>query len=538
MPINRPAITMLLILAAGWGRLAAQDLTATIDSGVFPTSTGQAFLEVYLEVPRTGLTYQQQEDRLQAHLAVVVFLKRGEQILDLRELQIDDILLHPDERRGPILRQVRFTPRPGTYQVLVALEGSGGRRFEETREVMIPARPAHEFQISTIQLSPRIYRSRADNEFSKFGLTVWPHPSRTYGPRHPFLWYLAAVNGVMPRDTLEIEAALWQGSRRVRAGGPRRMEATGLRFVDRGAFRVDSLAAGDYRLELTATIGGDTVRGFQSFQIAQVVDTTVDSVDVWSGLSSVDMLNFAETLGGVYPQLDLKRFRSADAGTRKSLAETAAVALAHLHGQDTSASLGRLVANWRPALAFGPPLAGHGLINDQGCMVLVYGLPEALACYPATRNRRPYQVFAYLAADSTHPLVFIDGTGQGAYVLVHGALPGTPQNDRWRERLAWDRPVIEEPAPAAEAAIPLPADTPEVSPPAASDTTMVETTTVLPDTTIPDTSIIDTTAVDTAAVVPDTTLFDASIMDSAAVAEPPLEPAPPDSLMEDTTGVQ
>lgn len=537
MPINRPTITMLLILAAGWGCLAAQDLTATIDSGVFPTSTGQARLEVYLEVPRTGLTYQQQGDRLQAHLAVVVFLKRGAQILDLRELQIDDILLHPDERRGPILRQVRFTPRPGTYQVLVALEGRGGRRFEETREVMIPARPAHEFQISTIQLSPRIYRSRTDNEFSKFGLTVWPHPSRTYGPRHPFLWYLAAVNGVMPRDTLEIEATLWQGSRRVRASGPRRMEATGLRFVDRGAFRIDSLAAGNYHLELTAVVGEDTVVSAQPFHVAQTAAATADSVDFWASLSSAEQVGFAETLGDVYPQLDIKRFRSADAGTRKSLAEAAAVALANLHGQDTSASLGRLVGNWRLALAFGPLLAGHRQPNDQGRMVFVYGLPDVLACYPATRNRRPYQVFAYLAADSTRPLVFIDGTGQGAYVLVHGALPGTPQNDRWRERLAWDRPVTEEPAPAPVVATPSPADTPEVSPPA-SDTTMVETTTIFPDSTILDTSIIDTTAVDTTTVVPDTNIFDASIIDSSAVAVPSMEPAPPDSLMDDTTGVQ
>jgi len=142
--------------------------------------------------------------------------------------------------------------------------------------------------------------------------------------------------------------------------------------------------------------------------------------------------------------------------------------------------------------------------------MLLYGLPETIAVYPATRTRREYQIWTYPHPDSSTQVAFIGGDGDGHFTPVHTTLPGAmalgwERNEDWRQQLPWGSVAEKVSAPTTPPAVPgrdpfgIAVPSSEIILPTDSlpgDTALVRAAgpdTLLMDATLGDTTMEDTT---------------------------------------------
>ncbi|GAH69401.1 unnamed protein product, partial [marine sediment metagenome] len=153
----------LLLTATG---LQARKLPFELDLGLFRAEGNRSRLEVYISLDRQWITYERERGRYKAHLAGVVLLKQLGQIIDFREMAIEDVVDHLDDGpHGVIPKQATFSLEPGSYDLRVVVEDGQGNRSDSTLRVEVPAYGGLELEISTIQLASVIRRSAGRKEF-------------------------------------------------------------------------------------------------------------------------------------------------------------------------------------------------------------------------------------------------------------------------------------------------------------------------------------------------------------------------------------
>ena len=483
---------------------AATRLDVAIDTGLFRAAGGRSSLEVYLGIDRALLTYDRVQGQPDVTLAAVALLKQHGQVVDFRELQVHDVLRGQTEiPRGRIPKLATFTPAPGTYLLQIVVEDQLGNKFDSTIQVVVPAYREWELGMSGIQIAALIRRSTSKNgEFYKHGLVVRPRASATYGGDHPLLWYFTVVYGVTHLDTVEIQATIWQDSVQVFSTGFKHSPSPALIYVDRGAINVTALNPGSYQLQLKAVAAGDSTTSTTPFQVAGSSAAPGDSGDGLAALPPDDLIDFAMGLHAAWPRLDVRRFRQANDLARGAMVRRFTDQLASIAGQDSSNFLDELLHRWTQVTAFDQLQQAPGRISRQGHALLLYGLPETIMVYPATRTRREYQIWTYAHPDSSKQITFIDGDGHGHFAPVHTTLPGAEalgweRNEDWRQQLPWVSVAEKVTAPTIPPAVAVPF--PETIPLANSlhgDTSLVgegRPDTLLMDGTLGDTTLEDTT---------------------------------------------
>lgn len=495
----------LVMVGFGYQGRTVNRLDVAIDTGLFRAGGGRSNLEVYLGIDRALLTYDPDQGQPDVTLAAVALLKQRGQVVDFKELQIRDVLRGRTESpKGRIPKLANFTLAPGTYLLQVVVEDQLGSKFDSTFQVVVPAYREWELDMSTVQLAALVQRSTSrKDEFFKHGLVAWPRASAVFGGDHPLLWYLAVVYGVTHLDTVEIQATIWQDSLEVFSTGPKRTPSPALTYVDRGAINVSALNPGTYRLELKAVAAGDSTSSTTHFQVVGSDAAPVDSGDGLAALPPDDLIGFALGLHAAWPRLDERRFRAANDAARGAMVRRFTGKLAAIVGQDSSAFLGELLHRWPRVMAFDHLRQATDSLSRQGRAMLLYGLPETIAVYPATRTQREYQIWTYPHPDSSSQVAFIDGDGDGNFTPVHTTLPGAmalgwERNEDWRQQLPWGSVVAKVTTPTTPPAIAVPI--PE---------TIMKTDSLPGDTSLireggPDTLLMDATFGDT--TMEDTTL--------------------------------
>ncbi len=460
------------ILMAGWalgmvafgsqGR-AVNRLDVTIDTGLFRASEGRANLEVYLGIDRARLTYDRDQGQPDVTLAAVALLKQNGQVVDFKELPIRDVLGGRTESpTGRIPKLARFTLAPGSYLLQIVVEDQLGSKFDSTFQVVVPTYREWELDMSSVQLAALIQRSTSQkDEFFKHGLVVWPRAPAVFGRDHPLLWYLAVVYGVTHLDTVEIQATIWQDSLKVFSTGLKRAPSPALTYVDRGAINLSALNPGTYQLQLKVAAAGDSTTRTTPFQVVVPDAAPGDSGDGLAALAPDDLIDFALGLRAAWPRLDVQRLRAANDAARGAMIRRFTGQLAPIVGRDSSAFLGELLHRWPLVLAFDHLRRAADSLSRQGQAMLLYGLPESIAVYPATRTRREYQIWTYPHPDSSTQVTFIDGDGAGHFASIHTTLPGAmalgwERNEDWRQQLPWGSVAAKVTTPTTPPAIAVP----------------------------------------------------------------------------------
>ncbi len=425
-----PIITGLWLIA---GILKAGEIPFALELGMFQSDGNLSRLEVYLRIDQRQLSYEQESSRYANHLAGVVLLMRRGQIIDFRELAIDDFQnVSGSISDSIIIERAVFNLAPGAYDLQVVVEDQHGNRSDSTLQVSVPRYRGTELEMSTILLANMIRRSTGQSAFSRRGLTVRPKVETVYNDEQPLLWYYTEVYGLAPLDTFEIQATIWHDSTEVIIPITTLHTTSTMVFNEWGSINLSTLAEGDYSLALAVNLGGDTSSVMKPFTITRGALVIDDSSDVLGSFSEADLTNFAGDLSLLQPDLDVQRFNSADSVDRLRMIRDAAGKIELKFVEDSSDNLANLVRRWDYARTYGQDLSTRGQSTDQGQIILLYGLPDMIDAYPVIGVLRRHQIWTYTYGDSTGQVVFMDLEGGAELSVVHMTIPGGSTNEQWR----------------------------------------------------------------------------------------------------------
>ncbi|MFB0515620.1 MAG: hypothetical protein ACETWG_03340, partial [Candidatus Neomarinimicrobiota bacterium] len=449
-------IACLILEAVG---LQSQVLPFDLDVGIYRAAGNRSRLEVYLEINRGQVTYEEVRGRYVAHLAGVVLINQRGRIVDFREMSIDDIVERLNGApQGTIPKQATFTLAPGEYEVQVAVEDDQGNRADSSFKIELPAHRDYVLGTSTIQLGRLIRRASREKEFFKQGLTVWPRAGAVYSRIQPLLWYYVEVYGLTPLDTVETQAVVWQDSSEAITLGPKRTPSPALVYKDWGAINLSDFTAGDYQLSFIVAVDGDTATAKKTFKVVGEELIPSDTGDVLVALSSARLFDFASGMSMIQPELDLQQYRSGDLANRHRMIRVAVGRLAREFNRDSTTYLAELLQRWPQVKAYDPGWRARGRLSEQGRTIFLHGLPTTIETYPASSALREHHIWTFVYPDSTHQFVFVDRKGYGEFALVHATKPGVVWNENWRRELPWV-PVTPAAAPEAEVVEPAAVET-------------------------------------------------------------------------------
>ncbi|MBN1893104.1 GWxTD domain-containing protein [bacterium] len=422
----------------------------SLDYARFEASQGLGFLELYMAVPRSGLTYTPDGLTFRAGLGMNVRILLGDStVLDQSWERTDTADSPASVLPGQVLNEVHSVfLKSGSYTVLVRITDQAGSGKKEKRfEINIPC-PETGLSLSDIQLASSITGDQAADRFVKNGFRILPLPGAVYGSTLPVLFYYAEIYRLSPlspgADSTYSVAVRFMNDRGrcVREMPERTKRRMAASVVEMGNALVGSFETGVYRIRINVRDNAslDSIEAEKPFYVfrpqdtgrsPQVTGTAEPVYREFLGLDEQDLNIHFEYARFIATGEESKIFKKLDeTGKRKFLEEfwikrDPDVLTPQNERKQEYYSRIRLAENRYSAL--GRP----GWKTDRGRVLLLYGEPDEIRRNPVGSWGKPYEIWRFNKIEAGALFVFADETGSGDYRLVHSTASNEIHDVQW-----------------------------------------------------------------------------------------------------------
>jgi GWxTD domain-containing protein len=347
--------------------------------------------------------------------------------------------------RGSAVEHFSFAAKPGRYTIEVAVTDSATGRVTRQRAdvAAFSSNPgASDLLLATSMREAGPAESPGPGEIRKGSLTLQAAGRPVLTPQQARLGYYLELYAGRPETlTVAVRVKAAQGAQLVATPGERiPLPAGG--GVTRGMVDLAGLPPGDYRLEVAASGGRDTVvRGaafrMAGFETEAAIAEASPVRDVFGSVTEaqldtlylplVYLMTSAEQ--GIYPALTLEGKRSwirqfwqkrdPTPGTpRNELQEDFYTRIADANRRFREGGAAQ-IPGWR---------------TDRGRIFIKYGVPDEVLSRPQAGNTRPFEVWKY-TRNRALKYVFLDQTLFGNYALIWTDDRREPSRPNWQEML-------------------------------------------------------------------------------------------------------
>jgi GWxTD domain-containing protein len=386
------------------------------DTSARRNAAGGTVLDVLVEVPYTSLRFSRDAGGWVARFDVtaIVYDRSGNQVNgDLWTIPVRSADANRDQAAGRVLRR-RFplTVGEGRLRVEVTVAQTGtGQEGAWTRTLDVPRWDGAEVAFALpmfgrCDLSPTARDSAWSPPDSAWGASFAPVVRRRFGDSQPDLCVWGAVYDQVPAADPAYRLAWRITGEHDRKGG--RGEMTVPRGDHRGVFflnpPIDSLGHGEWRLAVTATVGGRSATMEERFEIDESrLDVLADAEMIRGVLSYIadnaELVRLedlpADSLAAFWDAFWLRRDPSA--GTERN--ENRDEFMRRVDYVNGAYSI--LESGWR---------------SDMGRVYIRYGPPDQVDRVPFSSDGPPHEVWYYTARNLR--FVFVDSEGFGRYRLI------------------------------------------------------------------------------------------------------------------------
>jgi GWxTD domain-containing protein len=449
---NRGKIVLAWLLggSAAFCFLPGSGMEFYLDYARFEAAQGQGFLELYMAVPRTSLTYIPDGRILRTRLGMNVRIMLGDStVSDQSWERADTADSIQAAMPGQVLNEVYSVfLKPGVYTVQVRIKDQAGSGEREKRaEIRIPP-PAQALSLSDIQLASSISRGQVSDRFVKNGFRILPMPGAVYGSTLPVLFYYSEIYGLSPlshgTDSTYSVAVQFLDDRGncVHVLPGRKKHRMAASVVETGNARVGSFETGVYRMRISVRDNAtrDSLSTEKPFYVFRPQDAVKSRQD-----PGTPGTVYREFLGMDEPELDLhfeyartiassdelKVFKKLDeTGKRKFLEEfwkkrDPDIQTPGNERKEEYYARIRMAENRYSAM--GRP----GWKTDRGRVLLLYGEPDEIRRNPVGTWGKPYEIWRFNRIEAGALFVFADETGSGDYRLVHSTASNEIHDVQW-----------------------------------------------------------------------------------------------------------
>ena len=400
----------------------------TIDIACFKAEDNFSLCEVYITIPYSELSYQEEEGLLkstyQMNLKVESQDKEQEIYEQLDRTSYINSYEQAESRDLHILDELGLFLEEGKYSLEVEL--ISGQNKKKIQKLLQIESFDTTLSLSDIELATKIETTEEEGKFVKNGLRVIPHPQAIFGRRYPILYAYTEIYNLRENIEYEVEYSILDTSKTViKSLPPKKTLAEAADIAETGGINVAAFKEGTYILKIKVTQNGDTVArekpfyGIESFEKEEEFELTEEELkyyDLIQYLASPKdielynslpgrakhhfLINFWRKLGRPFLDLFVERIKYVDDHFSSGIQK----------GRD----------------------------SDQGRIWIKYGKPDETESYPLETTYRPCEKWIYYMKGSII-FIFVDKSGYGRYELIYSNIPEYPSLPDY---IKWINPEI------------------------------------------------------------------------------------------------
>lgn len=426
---------------------------AVLDFATFFSPQSGPYVEIYLSIDGNSIVYDSlDQNEFQASLQVGYLIKKkgSDETVNYNKFEIKSPIYTADDKVEYLLDLKRMSVPNGNYDLEIFLKDLNSKDSITVVKAPLEMNFSNEkAQFSQIQLTPQIEKATENNDFSKHGIEIIPHPT-AYFPvgLDQLAFYVELYNtdkalGEDEMFLLEFKVvSLEDGQVANNLRSFMRTKSDELIPIIK-AISIEELASGNYQLlvearnrdneliasstkffqrnnpaftkEFTADIGNSFVGKYKD---AEVLSEHIESL---FPIATESEKNFAEFRLENPEILELQKFLFNFWYKRNPSDPEAAWEEYRQEVMVVNESFGSYIRK--------------GFETDPGFIYLKYGKPNTITKSRYEPGAYPYEVWQYnqVKQRTNAKFIFYNNSGEmGEYELLHSNVPGEIANYRWK----------------------------------------------------------------------------------------------------------
>ena len=416
-----------------------------IDYCRFKAEDGDAYLEIYLEIPRLEVLHVADSAGWYGSVRFAVDISSERELLATDNWRIGDRItdISSTDSLQKIVDLRTYKLSPGIYDItLTAIDSLSRRTWNESFAIDISDFLENRLTVSDIEIANYLLPAGLIEKYDRSNFALIPAPNLVFGAQKPYFYYYLEI--YPPADISSKYEFTIQRMILSNIGGKQfaveslpelTFEQEQASFADVDSVSLAGLQSGSYTFAIQVVSSrGDTATQSKRFWIMrpdliaagieQVDDEIrVDSAEVEQEFKEIQILidndenRRAETMSVRDKALFLNAFwRRYD--DDKSTPEIPF--REEFRSRVTEAD--RRWQNYRKP----------GYKTDMGRIFVLHGEPDYKEIHPLDANAKPYEVWTYDHLEGGGvQFVFVDRSGHGDYVLVHSEKRGEISQPDW-----------------------------------------------------------------------------------------------------------
>ena len=435
----------------------------TADWNRFRAADSLIYIEYTAAIPRSGLTYQKQEDStFVAEILVESSISLGDSVLNAKNWRSRDTITEMDAQSMSLIIPIisYFMVPQGEYFLQLKITDQFGDDRAQSIKYKIPTHSfTGELTTSDTQLATSIQRDDSESAFTKNGYKVMPNPSALYGIGLPIMYTYTEIYNLVDgtsengnKYTVSYRV-LDDDGYEVKKFPDRVRTKPGHSSVAVNNLNVVTLISGTYALEVAVT----------DHETEKTVNTTrkffvYRQDDFAEGGAAFQKVEAERAEGSGSPGLDASRY---DTMTEEEL-DLEFNQAKYIAEREEVRTWGRLNLEGKreyikefwakrdetpstPANEFKEEYLGRvqlcnqmfrgtfreGWKSDRGRIMLVYGKPDEIERFPGSSDAKEYHYWNYFSIQGGVQFIFVDKRGMSDLELVHSTARGELYDPDW-----------------------------------------------------------------------------------------------------------
>ena len=404
-----------------------------IDYCRFRAEDGEAYLEMYIEIPRLEVQHVTDSSGWYGAVRFTVGISSDSVLLAKDNWRIGDVITDPNkvDSLQKIIDVRTYKLTPGVYEIAItAVDSFSQRSWDEFLNVDIESFPNDRLTLSDIEIAGYLLPPGLIDKYDRGEYGLIPSPNLVFGRKRPYFYYYLEIYPPLEskgKYELSLQRMIFTdigGKQFLVESLPEVVfDQESNAFADVDSVSLNGLASGSYTFAVQVVSShGDTVLQAKRFWIMrpdlQVVgierfedDVVVDRESVEAEFQEIQILLNKDEIKRTEEMSTIEKARFLNVFWRRydDNKSTSEVPFRQEFRARIAEAEHRWKNYWKP-----------GYKTDMGRIFVLHGEPDHKEIHPLELNTKPYEIWTYDRLEGGGiQFVFVDRGGQGDFILVH-----------------------------------------------------------------------------------------------------------------------
>lgn len=430
-----------------------------IDIATFRAQQDWSYLEVYLSVPRDGLSHKESDGMYVASYEIAVNIFYNDSLVTRKQWKNVDRADSPDQitKSQYLYGQAAFYLKEGRYKVRTRvtdlnLNIGGWSEWDFSVNNF-----SHEdLDLSDIELSMELTPDTMRTVFYKNGYRVIPNPKAIFGLEVPLMYYYSEIYNLSPYSentdstyTVNVSVQNSDGET-IKQLPARTNKRAGRALVNIGAVNVASLHSGAYRLimEVIDQALPDTVVREKNFFVYRQMDFAgnadnarpqkMPAYNEFADMGEEELDQHFEYCKTIATKDEKSMFKNLNLKTKRQFLSEFWKKRDQEPETPVNEFKNEFMLRIQKANAKYSTRSKKGFETDRGRILVAYGEPDDIEYHPSSLDSKAYEIWYYYKVEGSVEFCFVDIRDLGEFTLVHSTAQNQIHDYDWER---WISPI-------------------------------------------------------------------------------------------------